>query len=63
MTTLTIKDIPLTQELSDDAAKKIVGGRIKEPKEPQLLPPNPNGGAGHWNPYDGNLLNHPDDDG
>lgn len=63
MTTMTIKDIPLTQELSNDDAKKIIGGRIREPREIVTPPTSPNGGGGLWNPYDGNLLNHPEDDG
>ena len=63
MTTVTIENIPVTQELTDDAAKKIVGGMMKL-REPSEVPPiSPSGGAGLWNPYDGNLLNHPDDDG
>lgn len=33
MTTVTIKDIPVTQELSDDAARKIVGGRWNDGTE------------------------------
>jgi hypothetical protein len=63
MTTVAIEDIPVAQELTDDAAKKIVGGRIKlkEPLETPVIPPS--GGGGVWNPYDGNLLNHPEDDG
>jgi len=33
MTSVTIKDIPVMQELSDDAARKIVGGRWSEQDE------------------------------
>ena len=33
MTTVTIKDIPVTQELPDCAARKIVGGRWSERDE------------------------------
>jgi len=49
MTILTIKDIPLTQQLSEDAAKKIVGGRIKQREGGAEVPPldEPGGGMGY----------------
>lgn len=62
MTILTIKDLPLATELSSDALSKIVGGMINL-REYNPLPSYDTGGAGYWNPYDGNLLNHPEDDG
>lgn len=51
-------------ELTDDTAQNVNGGRWKEEK-PETVPPltDPGHGAGNWNPYDGNLLNHPEDDG
>jgi hypothetical protein len=54
MTTVTIEDMPVSQELSRDAAKKIVGGMIRQPKEEPVSVPDPTGGAGytgimiHW---------------
>ncbi|NJM68338.1 MAG: hypothetical protein HC851_23065 [Acaryochloris sp. RU_4_1] len=56
--------ISFLANLADDEAEKVNGGRWKEEKayDPPK-PADPNSGAGHWNPYDGNLLNQPDDDG
>ena len=49
MTTVTIKDIPVTQELSDGAARKIVGGRWSErnetPGRPSAYDPTTGDGA------------------
>ncbi len=62
MTILSIKDLPLATELSSDALREIVGGMMNL-REYNPLPPYDIGGAGYLNPYDGNLLNHPEDDG
>ena len=49
MTTMTIKDIPVAEELSDDAARRIVGGRWSErdetPGRPSVLDPTTGDGA------------------
>jgi hypothetical protein len=49
MTTVTIKDIPVTQELPDCAARKIVGGRWSErdetPGRPSAYDPTTGDGA------------------
>ena len=49
MTTVTIKDIPFTQKLSDGAARKIVGGRWSErdetPGRPSSYDPTTGDGA------------------
>lgn len=49
MKTLMVKDIPLIEEVSDSAARKIVGGRWSERDEtpPRALPPDPTGGIGY----------------
>jgi hypothetical protein len=49
MTTLMIKDLPLIEELSDDAAKNIVGGMINNHEDgPQRKSaPQPLGGTGY----------------
>lgn len=64
MTTVTINDLPVAQELTAEAAEKTAGGRISmRDVSPEVVVADPSGGAGYWNPYDGNLLNHPEDDG
>jgi len=46
MTTVTIKDLPATQELSDGAASKIIGGRWSEQDEKATAgAPSAGGGA------------------
>jgi hypothetical protein len=47
MTTVMIKDLAVTEELSNDAARKIVGGRWSERYETDVEPlPAPNVGDG-----------------
>lgn len=49
MTTVTIKDIPEARELPEDAARKIVGGRIRQQEGGSDVPPitEPSGGMGY----------------
>jgi hypothetical protein len=56
---------PLGYKLTTDQMDGIHGGMINlcDAECPRPLPPQNGNGAGYWNPYDGNLLNHPEDDG
>ena len=49
MTTVTIKDIPVVEDLSDDAARNIVGGMINQREGGAEVPPlnEPSGGMGY----------------
>jgi hypothetical protein len=48
MSTLTVKDIPLIEELPGDAARNIVGGRVKLREDiPPMQPPESHG-SGAW---------------
>lgn len=49
MATVTVKDIPHIEEISDDAAKNIIGGMIKQREGGAEVPPldEPNGGMGY----------------
>lgn len=48
MTTVTIKDIPVVEELSDDAARNLVGGMIRQREGVEAPPPDePSGGMGY----------------
>jgi len=48
MNTLVIKDIPLIEELSDEAARRIAGGRINlRTDEPVKPAAEPTGGMGY----------------
>jgi hypothetical protein len=63
MTALVINDLPVGKDLDRAAMASISGGRMKLGVQKPTVPADPYGGAGDWNPYDGNLLNHPGDDG
>lgn len=47
MNILVIKDIPLTEKLSDEAARKIAGGRINLRTDGPVKPAEPTGGMGY----------------
>ncbi|MCK0510298.1 hypothetical protein [Aromatoleum buckelii] len=49
MATVTIKDLPAAEEISADAARNIVGGRIKQREGGAEVPPldDPSGGMGY----------------
>ena len=48
MSNLIVKDIPLIEKLPDDAARSIVGGRIKLREDiPPMKPPESHG-SGAW---------------
>ena len=63
---LNLKNSPRFDRLTSEQMDEIHGGRINMcgvGECPGRLPPPTAGGAGIFNPYDGNLLNHPEDDG
>lgn len=64
MSTMKIADLTEPQEITDETARKTIGGRIPlRDVYSDVVVADPTGGSGYWNPYDGNLLNHPEDDG
>ena len=52
MSTLIINDLTLSEELSDDAAKAVVGGMINLHKDSPVPTPEPTAGGGILHPGD-----------